>query len=262
MKNKLILLSSFLFICMVQQLNAQDESAFHKAQFVQDGDTLLYRILYPKAFDPAKKYPLVLFMHGAGERGNDNEKQLVHGSKLFLADSNRDEFPAIVIFPQCPAGEYWAKADIVRSSTGNTFDFNYGGAPNKSLGLVMALIKSYQQNHFIHENQLYVGGLSMGAMGTFEILSRMPDTFAAAIAICGAGNPYTVGNYAKKTHLWVFHGGEDNVVLPSYSEKMVSALKLAGADVKFTLFPEANHNSWDPAFAEPDLLKWLFSHSK
>lgn len=262
MKNKLIIISAILWISISARLKSQDNSAFHKATFVQDGDTLLYRILYPKAFDPAKQYPLVLFLHGAGERGSDNEKQLVHGAKLFLADSNREAFPAIVIFPQCPSNEYWAKADIVRSLSGNTFDFNYGGVPNKSLGLVIDLIKSYQQNHYINQDQLYVGGLSMGAMGTFEILSRMPETFAAAIAICGAGNPYTVGNYAENTSLWLFHGGKDNVVLPSYSEEMVAALKAAGADVKFTLFPEANHNSWDPAFEEPNLLNWLFSTSK
>lgn len=260
MKNKLNFILVFLIFPLL--VNAQDNSAFHQATFVQDGDTLLYRILYPERFDPTEKYPLMLFMHGAGERGSDNEKQLVHGSQLFLADSNREAYPAIVIFPQCPKHEYWAKADIVRSSSGNTFDFNYGGAPNKSLGLVMELMKSYQQNHFVNQDQLYVGGLSMGAMGTFEILYRMPETFAAAIAICGAGNPYTVGNYAKKTNLWVFHGEQDNVVLPSYSEEMVAALKAAGADVKFTLYPDAKHNSWDPAFAEPDLLKWLFSLTK
>ncbi len=262
MKNKFIFISAVFFISMSAGLKAQETSAFHKEQYVQNGDTLLFRILYPKAFDPAKKYPLVLFMHGAGERGSDNEKQLVHGSKLFLADSSRNAFPAIVIFPQCPTNEYWAKADIVRSSSGNTFDFNYGGAPNKSLGLVMELVKSYQQNHFIKQDQIYVGGLSMGGMGTFEILSRMPETFAAAIAICGAGNPYTVGNYADNTSLWVFHGAKDDVVLPSYSEEMVTALKAAGADIKFTLFPDANHNSWDPAFSEPDLLNWLFSNIK
>lgn len=262
MKNKLLIILAFMSISLTSELYAQNKSEFHKATFVQKEDTLLYRILYPKAFDTAKKYPLVLFMHGAGERGSDNEKQLVHGSKLFLADSNREDFPAIVIFPQCPKDEYWAKADIVRSPSGNTFDFNYGGTPNKSLGLVMELIKSYQQNHFINKEQIYVGGLSMGAMGTFELLSRMPETFAAAIAICGAGNPYTVGNYAQKTNLWVFHGGKDDVVIPSYSEAMVAALKAAGADVKFTLFPEANHNSWDPTFDEPDLLNWLFSNTK
>ena len=128
--------------------------------------------------------------------------------------------------------------------------------------MVMDLVKSFSQNHFIDESRLYVGGLSMGGMGTFEILHRMPNTFAAAFAICGAGNPYSVGNYAKKVDMWVFHGAKDDVVEPSYSKNMVKSLEEAGANVKFTQYPKANHNSWDLAFAEPELLSWLFSNSK
>ncbi|ADR21788.1 phospholipase [Marivirga tractuosa] len=262
MKNKLKFCIGFLLTVFTLNLYAQDKSEFLKATLIEDEDTLSYRILYPKNFNPAEKYPLVLFLHGAGERGGDNEKQLVHGSSLFLNQENRENFPAVVIFPQCPSSEYWAKADIVRSTEGNTFRFDYSGTPNKSLGLVMKLLDQYSQNHFIDQNRLYVGGLSMGGMGTFEILSRMPNTFAAAIAICGAGNPYSVGNYADKTDLWVFHGAKDDVVDPEYSKEMVKSLKAAGANVKFTLYPEANHNSWDPAFAEPELLTWLFSNSK
>jgi predicted peptidase len=262
MKNKLKYSALFILTTLALNLYAQDKSEFLKATLVEGEDTLNYRILYPENFNPAEKYPLLLFLHGAGERGDDNEKQLVHGSSLFLNQENRDNFPAIVIFPQCPKSEYWAKADIVRSSEGNSFEFDYSGEPNKSLGLVMKMVKRYSKNHFVDQERLYVGGLSMGGMGTFEILSRMPNTFASAFAICGAGNPYSVGNYAKKVDLWVFHGAKDDVVDPEYSEEMVQALKEAGADIKFTLYPEANHNSWDPAFAEPELLTWLFSNSK
>lgn len=262
MKNKWNLTLAFILIIFAFNLQAQDKPKFLKAEFIKGEDVLNYRILYPEDFDPAKRYPLLLFLHGAGERGNDNEKQLVHGSSLFLDQENRENFPAIVIFPQCPATEYWAKADIDRSSNGNTFEFDYSGAPIKSLGLVMEMIKAYSKNHYVDKDRLYVGGLSMGGMGTFEILNRMPNTFAAAFAICGAGNPFSVGNYAKKVNLWIFHGAKDDVVDPSYSNEMVKSLKAAGANVKFTLYPEANHNSWDPAFAEPELLPWLFSNSK
>jgi predicted peptidase len=102
----------------------------------------------------------------------------------------------------------------------------------------------------------------MGAMGIFELLYRRPETFAAAIAICGAGDPKSVSNYAKNVDLWVFHGAKDDVVVPEYSKEMVEALKNEKANVKFTLYPNANHNSWDSAFAEPELLTWLFSNSK
>ena len=101
----------------------------------------------------------------------------------------------------------------------------------------------------------------MGGMGTFEIVRRNPKLFAAAFPICGGGEP-TTASVMKKTKWWVFHGGKDDVVPPELSEKMVDALKAAKAAVKFTLYPDANHNSWDPAFAEPELLSWLFKQKK
>ena len=101
----------------------------------------------------------------------------------------------------------------------------------------------------------------MGGMGTFEIVRRNPKLFAAAFPICGGGEP-TTASVMKKTKWWVFHGGKDDVVPPGLSEKMVDALKAAKASVKFTLYPDANHNSWDPAFAEPELLPWLFKQKK
>lgn len=105
-------------------------------------------------------------------------------------------------------------------------------------------------------------GLSMGGMGTFEIISRKPDMFAAAVPICGGARPETAKNFASKVNLWVFHGAKDDVVPPQKSEVMVEAIKKANGNVKFTLYPNANHNSWDSTFAEPELLKWLFSNTK
>ena len=104
-------------------------------------------------------------------------------------------------------------------------------------------------------------GLSMGGMGTFELVRRKPGVFAAAIPICGGANPATA-KQLRKTTWWVFHGAKDDVVLPGFSENMVAALKKAKANVQFTLYPNANHNSWDPAFAEPNLLRWLFAQKK
>jgi predicted peptidase len=104
-------------------------------------------------------------------------------------------------------------------------------------------------------------GLSMGGMGTFELLSRKPDVFAAAVAICGGGDPDSVTEYASEVPLWAFHGAKDNVVAPQQSITMVSALLKEGGLPRFTLYDDADHNSWDPAFAEPGLLPWLFSHS-
>ena len=262
MRSKYMIYYVFL-LSSIGLIKAQDYSAYKKAQFVQQSDTLQYRILWPKNFSEDQQYPVVLFLHGAGERGNDNKTQLVHGAKLFLDPENRKKYPAIVIFPQCPKDEYWSNALIDRSKKGrDKFNYRQQGPPVTSLRLVIALMDRMVAEPFTKDDQIYVGGLSMGGMGTFELLSRKPDTFAAAFPICGGGNPQMADSYARNTALWVFHGAKDDVVDPSFSKEMVIAVKKAGGKPKFTLYKDANHNSWDPAFAEPELLSWLFSHKK
>lgn len=260
MKNKYFLFLALLVICNFIT-SAQDVNLFEKKELIVAEDTLRYRILYPENFDIEKTYPLVLFLHGAGERGNDNEKQLTHGSSLFLDQNNRTEFPAIVLMPQCATNDYWAQVDVGRSNYPVKLDFQFKKGPTKAMGLVLHLLDDFQQENFVNKNQIYVMGLSMGGMGTYELLARKAVRFAAAIAICGAGDPKYVSNYAKKIPVWAFHGAKDNVVDPLRSMEMVSALLNEGAFPRLTLYDFANHNSWDPAFAEPDLLPWLFSNS-
>src|SRR5690606_3970353 len=176
------------FILMGIKGSAQHQDLYGTKTFINNLDTLNYRIMYPKEFSEDKQYPLVLFLHGAGERGNNNESQLAHGSKLFASDENREAFPAIVIFPQCPQDDYWANAMVNRTTKPLTLNFQNGGEPTKALSLVMQLMDEMVAKSFVIKNQVYVGGLSMGGMGTFEILSRKPELFAAAFAICGGGN--------------------------------------------------------------------------
>ncbi|MDT7829372.1 prolyl oligopeptidase family serine peptidase [Pricia sp. S334] len=256
------LLSTVLLLSYGCVALAQEHSLYKKEHFIDGKDTLLYRILYPKNFSEDDSYPLILFLHGGGERGNDNEKQLTHGSRLFANPSHRKEFPAIVIFPQCPADNYWSNVAVDRSSYPIGLDFQYAKGPTEPLSLVMELLDEFRSKDYVDRNQMYVMGLSMGGMGTYELLSRKPDVFAAAISICGAGEPESVTNYATKVPLWAFHGARDNVVDPQHSLTMVSALLKEGGHPKFTLYDDANHNSWDNAFGEPGLLPWLFSHSR
>lgn len=242
---------------------AQEKTDFKKASFQDNNFTLPYRILYPKEFDVNKSYPLLLFLHGAGERGSDNEKQLTHGSSLFLNAQNREDFPAILVFPQCPEKDYWSNVNIKMDASGSrVFDFSPKGAPTVAMSGVINLMDSLINMNTVDKDRVYVGGLSMGGMGTFEIVKRRPNIFAAAFPICGGGNPKGVKKYAKKVSFWVFHGAEDDVVLPEHSEKMVKAIKKKKGEVKFSLYPEANHNSWDGAFSEPELLSWIFSKNK
>lgn len=244
-----------------QHTNAS-KALFSYKNYVVNTDTLKYRLLLPKGFSENKRYPLVLFLHGAGERGDDNEKQLVHGSHLFLNEKHRDSFPAIVIFPQCAEDDYWSKLEADRSTRPITFKYKYNEAPTKAMALVMDLMENMVKKPFVKIDQIYVMGLSMGGMGTFEIIYRKPSMFAAAIPICGGGDPESANAYAKEVSLWIFHGAKDDVVNPLLSMNMASAVLKEGGFPSLTIFDNANHNSWDPTFAEPELLPWLFSKIK
>jgi predicted peptidase len=265
MKTTRLLLIVALAITMQLSAMAQnpDNSAFEKRTFIHKGDTLLYRMLLPVGFDPAKKYPVVLFLHGRGESGNDNERQLIHGASLFLADSNRHRFPAVVIFPQCKEGSYWANLTRIENNNGSlTFQFQPKGKPTRDLDLVMRLMSGLRKEEWFDKKQFYLGGLSMGGMGTFELLSRKPGWFAAAVPICGGAHEARAKSFAKKTPVWIFHGIADDVVPVRFSETMAKAIETAGGAPKLTLYPGVGHNAWDFTFKEPELLPWLFSHRK
>ena len=253
-------LVALLILCSIL-IHAQDLSLYQKKLYIMGSDTMPYRLLLPDNYDATKKYPLIFFLHGAGERGNDNEKQLVHGAKLFLKDDVRKNFPAIIVFPQCAANSFWSNVDIKMVNGKRTFSFQEAGEPTIAMKLAQELLMNIMKTYPVIKKQVYVGGLSMGGMGTFEIVRRNPKLVAAAIPICGGGNA-TTASALKKTKWWVFHGGKDDVVPPKLSEDMVNALKEVKASVKFTLYPDANHNSWDSAFAEPDLLSWLFAQKR
>lgn len=259
---KILLLIPILFF-MMDAAYAQDLSAYTKHVFIQNNDTMPYRLLLPINFDVHKKYPLILFLHGSGERGNDNEKQLLHGGDLFLKDSIRENYPAIVVFPQCAAKGFWANigSHYDTATKKRVMEFKEDSQPTKEMTLLLGLLKTLGKDYPLNKRKMYAGGLSMGGMGTFELVRRKPKTFAAAFAICGGANPATAKKM-NKTAWWIFHGLKDPVVDPQFSKDMATALKKAGAEVQITLYPEDGHNSWDDAFKEPSLFKWMFSHKK
>jgi predicted peptidase len=262
MQRRTLLLFIALIMIPFLRIFGQQNDLFQSAQLVHKGDTLPYRILYPKNYDAEKKYPVVFFLHGAGERGIDNDKQLVHGSKVFLDSTVREDFPAIVIFPQCPADSYWSNVEFQYLDNGQRlFNFQMAGKPTKAMRLLQRLVKQQYKHPNVDPNQFYVAGLSMGGMGTLELLRRMPTIFAAAIAICGGDHSVNVKKYAH-IPLWIIHGELDDVVPPDHSRILVDHLIQLGAKPRTTFYPKANHNSWDSAFAEPDFVSWLFKHQK
>ena len=259
-------LSLTLLLCILAFATfAQNGSPYEKKVFIRGTDTLPYRIMYPLKYNPKKKYPVLLFLHGAGERGPDNQAQLTHGSNLFADSANRAKYPAIVIFPQCPYTDFWANIKVVKDRTDSTplvIEYPTDWTISKSLGLVSQLMDSMVVSRSVDNKRIYIGGLSMGGMGTFELLWRKPGFFAAAFPICGGGNTTKVDTYGKDFPIWVFHGDKDPVVDVNGSRKMVVGLKDVKAKVKYSEYPGVKHDSWTNAFAEPELLPWLFSQKK
>jgi predicted peptidase len=242
---------------------AQDLSLYQKQTFISSRkDTLTYRILFPENYDKKKKYPLVLFLHGAGERGNDNEKQLTHGAKLFLTPENRKNFPCIVIFPQCPTKSFWSSVKVDRTKTPLAFEFDYDRPSNAPLLSVIDVVNKVMKEERVDKSRVYITGLSMGGMGTFEAVFKFPKLFAAAMPICGGGDTKHYDARVKKIPFWIFHGAVDAVVDVKNSREMVEKLKSLGVNVKYSEYPGVNHNSWDNAFADPEFLSWMFSKKK
>ncbi len=252
----------FLCIFSITDMHANDNYLSRVLKGSQ-GETLPYRILYPVNFDPQQKYPVILFLHGAGERGSDNQKQLTHGASLFTRPPIPETFPAIVIFPQCPSESWWIDTRLLNAlQSGNYTAQNTPYEISPSLQLVAELIKQKRAKPFTDTNRFYLMGLSMGAFGSFDLLYRYPDWFAAAVPICGGGDVSKVPQYAHKVAFWLFHGEEDSVVPVEHSRNMVNALREMDANVRYTEYPGVNHNSWDYAFEEDQLLKWVFEQSR
>ena len=256
------ILFSFYFVFAFIIVHAQDNTAFQKKWLVQGADTMPYRILLPLNFDATKTYPVVFFLHGSGERGNDNAAQLTHGAKFFLKEETRKTYPAIVVFPQCSTSGYWSNVLRTFDATQKIgFTFLAEGEPTKDMRILQSLVKYILGNYPVNKDKVYVGGLSMGGMGTYELVRRSPGIFTAAFPICGGANPATAASM-KHVSWWLFHGAKDDIIYPAFSEKMFAAFKKEKINVQFTLYPEANHNSWDATFAEPGLLPWLFAQHR
>lgn len=220
-----------------------------------DGHVLKYRLLKPMDFSPTEKYPLVIFLHGAGERGDDNLAQLKHGMKDFCRPEIRSKYPCYVLAPQCPKGEKWADVDWSQDQV------ELPKSISTSLRLVFEVIDSMLADAAVNKNQIYVTGLSMGGYGTWDAIYRRPDFFAAAAPICGGADPATAET-VKDVPLWCFHGDQDSAVRVQFSRDMIAALKQAGGQPKYTEYPGVGHDSWTATYANNELYEWLFSHRR
>jgi predicted peptidase len=197
--------------------------------------TMKYLLYLPKDYDQKESWPLMLFLHGAGQRGDDlNTIKILGPPKLIEAGK---EFPFIVVSPQCPKDKWWEPLELT------------------------TLLDEIVERYKVDQDRIYVTGPSMGGFGTWSLAAYQPNRFAAIVPICGGG----ITMWAKRLvnlPVWVFHGAKDPSVPLEMSKEMVEALKKNGGSVKFTIYPEANHDAWTETYANPELYKWLLQQKR
>lgn len=224
--------------------------------------SLKYLTFLPEDYEsvPDKKWPLILFLHGIGERGDCLDYVPTQGLPKML--KNMKSFPFITICPQCPENAIWPlEMDVffpyyLPHHKRSTFSLR-AIAPEDINVLLDEVIDKYH----VDAQRIYLTGLSMGGFATWYLAAAYPDRFAAIAPICGGGLPEKASKI-KSIPAWVFHGGKDSVIPINESEDMVKALKEHGANVRFTVYPEAGHDSWTETYNNPELYKWFLQHRK
>ena len=239
----------------------QDDEMFQTRSTKIGATSYQYRVFVPKGWSKKKKWPVLLFLHGAGERGNDNEAQTRVGIGPAI-QRQRETLPFVVVLPQCPKDRWWTEPEM--------------------RALAMKALEETSKEFKGDSKRTYLTGLSMGGYGSWLIAADNPKKFAAIGVICGGirsppglrlpedakpldtnSDPYrTVAAKIGKAPLWIFHGGADPVVPVSESRKMVDALKAKGREVRYNEYEGVGHNSWDRAYAEPELFPWFLSHHR
>lgn len=194
-----------------------------------------YLLYLPEDYGKQESWPLVLFLHGAGERGEDLELVKTHGPPKLIAQGRH--FPFIVASPQCPKERWWEPIELT------------------------ALLDELVKTHKVDEDRIYVTGLSMGGFGTWRLAAFTPHRFAAIAPICGGGEPYWARSFTRLP-VWAFHGAKDTAVPLERSQEMVDALKQNGGEPKLTVYPEAGHDSWSETYNNPKFYEWLLEQRR
>jgi len=215
----------------------QSEQMFQKE--ITKTVSLRYLLYLPKGYGENKeqKWPMILFLHGAGERGDNLELVKKHGPPKLIEQG--EEFSFIVVSPQCPVDSWWTEI----------------------LDGLVALLDEVQSKFAVDPDRVYLTGLSMGGFGTWALACRHPERFAAIAPICGGGE-WFLATRLKNVPVWAFHGAKDPVVPLRESTEMVDALKRAGGDVQLTVYPEAQHDSWTETYNSPKLYEWFLSRRR
>lgn len=241
---------------VTQAAEEEVPGVFMKKTFAsQNGGSIPYQFLIPEVFREGQEYPLVVFLHGAGELGSDNSRQLAGFPMMLLDGHHKSDYAAFVVAPQCPANDAWSSFPDYPNSTRSPEN------PTNATRLAIELIEELLHTYNIDESRIYVIGFSLGGEGTFDIVSRRPDLFAAAVPICGIADVERAA-LMKDVPFWIFHGEKDDINPAQYSRMIVEALQQEGASPKYTEYKGAGHEVWTWAYSEPELFPWLFSQRK
>lgn len=248
-------MSALLIGAMLASAQTAEELTTQEVFNGKNGAKLLYRQYVPKDLAPDAKIPLVLFLHGAGERGDDNTAQLKHGVGAIIKYSQEKQMPFAMLVPQCPNNQMW-----VNKPWGAT-SHHMDKSPTGNLAMVLSLLKEKITSLPIDPNRVYVTGISMGGYGTWEIIQREPTLFAAAIPICGGGDTREAWRI-RDLPIWVFHGDADMAVPVERSRAMVTALWGCGGHVYYREYPNMNHDVWTRTYNDREVLDWLFKQKR
>ncbi len=216
-----------------------------------------YNLVRPLNPEKDKKYPLVVFLHGAGERGDDNKAQLKFFPEWMAKPENWEKYPCFVLVPQCRRGKKWVEVDW-----GDKLSVKSPEDPGDQMKVVMQMLDMAIKSMPIDTDRIYLTGLSMGGYGSWDWAIREPDRFAAVVPICGGGDESKADKLVN-VPIWAYHGDADDAVPVERSRRMIEAIKKAGGNPKYTELPGVGHNSWTPAYTDPDgPVPWMFSQKK
>jgi predicted peptidase len=255
---RILIVTVALMLAAVPKAN-KPEQGFVSRSLKIGATEYRYQVFVPSAWTNQKRWPVILFLHGAGERGSDNEAQVRVGLGTAIK-RDAQKFPCVVVMPQCPGNRWWPEPDMLDLAT-------------RALDQTITEFNG-------DSSRVYLSGISMGGYGTWALAAAHPQRFAALAPVCGgvrpprgapalstvldagsSADPYAdVAAKIGKIPAWIFHGGADPVVPVEESRRMVDALKAAGGSVRYSEYEGVSHNSWDRAYAEPDFVSWLLSH--
>jgi predicted peptidase len=236
MKLRILACWVLVALCLfVKSAHSDDTAQKAERLDVQIRVQMDYLLYLPKDYDKQEKWPLMVFLHGSGERGSDLQKVKAHGPPKLVAAGK--DFPFIIVSPQCPEKTSWEPYQLI------------------------ALLDDLERKYKVDTDRIYITGLSMGGFGTWRLAAAIPNRLAAIVPVCGGGDTFAARRIAKLP-TWAFHGAKDNAVPVELSQTMVDAINKQGGDAKLTIYPEAGHDSWTETYNDPKLYEWLLAQKR